>query len=135
MDKLITTQYNNTIKNTSSTYTNKNDIAFTVPTLQNTNLNLADDAISFQDTQNMTLDELQSFYGSKETQQNIRNIYMATHFSSDLNLSLSLFNQVNSMSYEESTRYLTSLFTHKNISLDRQTDSFQKGGIITPKYY
>ena len=55
---------------------------------------------------------------------------MATHFSSDLNLSLSLFNQVNSMSYEESTRYLASLFTHKNISLDTQTDSFQKGALL-----
>lgn len=47
-----------------------------------------------------------------------------------MNLSLSLFNQVNNISYEESTSYLANLFTHKNISLDTKTDSFQKGILL-----
>jgi|GEM_PF-6622831 len=130
MDKITTTKYDNTIKNSSDTKVNHNDIKFTIPNTKNTTSNLSDDKISFQDTQNMTLEELQAFYGSKETQQKIRNLYMATQFSSDLNLSLSLFNQVNSMSEEQSISYLASLFTHKNISLDTQTDSFQKGALL-----
>jgi hypothetical protein len=34
------------------------------------------------------------------------------------------------MSEEQSISYLASLFTHKNISLDTQTDSFQKGALL-----
>ncbi len=130
MDKVITTQYNNITKNNSDTQVNNHDIEFTIPNSKDTTLNLSSDTISFKDTQNMTLEELQSFYGSKETQQNIRNLYMATHFSSDLNLSLSIFNQVNNMSEEQSVNYLANLFTHKNISLDTQTDSLQKGALL-----
>ncbi len=130
MDKIISTQYSNITKNNSDTKVHHNDIKFTVPNTQETTPNLTDNKISFQDTQNMTLEELQSFYGSKETQQKIRNLYIATQFSSDLNLSLTLFNQVDTMSYEQSTSYLANLFTHKNISLDTQTDSFQKGVLL-----
>jgi len=130
MDKIIATQYSNIAKNNSNTQVNNHDIEFTIPNSKDITLNLSNDTISFKDTQNMTLDELQSFYGSKETQQNIRNLYMATHFSSDSSLSLSIFNQVNNMSEEQSINYLASLFTHKNISLDTQTDSFQKGALL-----
>ena len=130
MDKIISTQYSNITKNNSDTQVNHNDIKFTIPNKKETTPNLADNKISFQDTQNMTLEELQSFYGSKETQQKIRNLYIATQFSSDLSLSLTLFNQVDTMSYEQSTSYLANLFTHKNISLDTQTDSFQKGVLL-----
>ena len=130
MEKIITSQYNNIVEKTSDTQQNNDDIKFTIPNSQKINYNLADDKMSFQDTQNMTLDELQSFYGSQETQQNIRNLYLSTQFSSDLNLSLSLFNQVDSMTYEQSTSYLANLFTHKNIYLDTQNNSFQKGVLL-----
>jgi len=131
MDKMNVTQYENTIlTKTSQTQVQNNDVEFTVPNYNEQSLNLADDTISFQNTQNMTLEELQSFYGSKQTQQSIRNSYIATQFSTDLNLSLSIFNQIGSMSDEQGISYLSSLFTHKSISLDSQTDSFQKGALL-----
>ena len=131
MDKMNVTQYENTIlTKTSQTQVQNNDAEFTVPNYNEPSLNLADDTISFQNTQNMTLEELQSFYGSNQTQQSIRNSYIATQFSTDLNLSLSIFNQIGSMSDEQGISYLSSLFTHKSISLDSQTDSFQKGALL-----
>ena len=47
MDKITTTQYDNTIKNSSDTRVNQNDIKFTIPNTKDTTPNLADDKISF----------------------------------------------------------------------------------------
>jgi len=130
MDKINSIQYDNTIATkVSDTQVFENDIKFTIPT-EDITIALANDTMSFQDTQNMSLEELQSFYGSQETQQSIRNKYLAAQFSSDISLSLSIFNQVGSMSDEESISYLSSLITQKNISLNSQTDSLQKGALL-----
>ena len=130
MDKIIPSEYNSNVSSkTSSSQKNDNEVMFTIPN-KDVKQVLANDTISFQDTQNMTLEELQSYYGNKETQAGIRNKFLASQFSSDINLSLSIFNQISSMTDEESINYLSSLFTHKSISFDSQTNSLEKGALL-----
>jgi len=119
----------NIVNQTTNTRQNNNE-KFVIPKLNQLDPSLIDKTITFQDTQNRTYDELKSFYGSRETQQNIRNSYLSTMFSSDMDLSSILFNQVNDMTEAQGTNYLANLFTHKNISLNTQNDSSQKGKLL-----
>ena len=129
MPKIMTSNQTNTVNQTINTRQNNNE-KFVIPKLNQLDPSLIDKTITFQDTQNRTYDELKSFYGSQETQQNIRNSYLSTMFSSDLNMSSTLFNQVNDMTEAQGTNYLANLFTHKNISLNTQNNSAQKGVLL-----
>ncbi len=129
MEKIVASNQTNTVNQTTNTRQSNNE-KFVIPKLNQLDPSLVDKTITFQDTQNRTYDELKSFYGSQETQQNIRNSYLSTIFSSDLNMSSTLFNKVSDMTDTQSTSYLANLFTHKNISLNTQNNSEQKGVLL-----
>ena len=131
MENIITSNYNKIVTQAIVDKKEKdNGFKSTLNDFNEQNNNPSNDELSYQNIKIMTLDDIQALYGSQEIMQNIRNRYIATQFSSDSNMSLTMFKHIEDMPYEQSTSFLANMFTQRNIYLNKDIDTLQKGSLL-----
>ena len=131
MENIITSNYNKIMAQVAVSQKEKDsNFKSTLNDFNEQNNNQSNDNLSYQDIKNMTPDDIQALYGSQEAMQSIRNQYLATLFSDDSNMSLTMFNHIDKMPYNQSTSFLANMFTQRNIYLDNEIDTLQKGSLL-----
>lgn len=92
---------------------------------QNTN----EDPLDFNNIKSISYEEIQTKI-APQFQNEVKNLKLATIFSSDPIMQMTLFNTVKNGSFESNTTLLSNIFTHKNIYLNNQNDSLQRGAML-----
>lgn len=85
--------------------------------------------LDFNNIKSISYEEIQTKI-APQFQNEAKNLKLATLFSSDPFMQMTLFNTVKNGSFESNTTLLSNMFTHRNIYLNNQNDSIQRGALL-----
>lgn len=88
-----------------------------------------EDPLDLNNIKSISYEEIQTKI-APQFQNEAKNLKLATLFSSDPFMQMTLFNTVKNGSFESNTTLLSNMFTHRNIYLNNQNDSVQRGALL-----
>lgn len=125
----ITSNYDAIIAGIASKQQQKSDDFISKLIQEKSSNTRSDDPLNFENIKSLTLDEIRTKI-APQLQDEAKNLKLATLFSNDPIMQMTLFNTVNSGTYESNTSLLSNMFTHRNIFLNNQNDSMQMGAML-----